>query len=174
VAQEIPLDIEWLPFEVHPETPPEGKLLTDMFPGTIFEKFYRKLARQSGVPDLPFGHAERLDNSGLALEASEFAKETNDFDLFHENLFRAHFVEEKNISRLQTILDVADVSGLDVPALETALHDRKFAAKVSAFKDLACREGINGVPTFIINDVHRLVGTQPLDGFRNLLKRLDK
>jgi predicted DsbA family dithiol-disulfide isomerase len=174
VGKEIPLDIEWLPFEVHPETPPEGKLLTDMFPGTIFEKFYRKLARQSGVPDLPFGNAERLDNSGLALEAAEFAKETNAFELFHENLFRAHFVEEKNISHLRTLRDVAGASGLDTSALEKALLERKFAAKVSAFKDMACREGINGVPTFIINNTHRLVGAQPLEGFRNLLKRLDK
>jgi predicted DsbA family dithiol-disulfide isomerase len=174
VGKEIPLEIEWLPFEVHPETPPEGVLLTDMFPGTIFEKFYRKLARQSGVPDLPFGHAERLDNSGLALEAAEFAKETNSFDLFHDNLFRAHFVEEKNICLLQTILDVAGASGLDATALEKPLKTRIFAAKVSAFKDLACREGIDGVPSFIINDAHRLVGAQPLEGFRNLLKRLDK
>lgn len=149
-------------------------LLTDMFPGTIFDKFYRKLARQSGVPDLPFGHAERLDNSGLALEAAEFAKETDAFNLFHENLFRAHFVEEKNISHLQTILGVAGASGLDTAALEKALSERIFAAKVRTFKDLACREGINGVPTFIINDAHRLVGAQPLEGFRDLLKRLDK
>jgi predicted DsbA family dithiol-disulfide isomerase len=159
---------------VHPETPPEGVLLTDMFPGTIFDKFYRKLARQSGVPDLPFGHAERLDNSGLALEAAEFAKETNAFDLFHDNLFRAHFVEEKNISHFRTILDVASASGLDPAPLEKALKERKFAAKTEAFKEMACREGISGVPTFIIDDAHRLVGAQPLEGFRTLLKRLDK
>jgi predicted DsbA family dithiol-disulfide isomerase len=159
---------------VHPETPPEGVLLTDMFPGTIFEKFYRKLARQSGVPDLPFGHAERLDNSGLALEAAEFARETNAFDLFHDNLFRGHFVEEKNISHLQTILDIAGASGLDTAALEKALSERKFSAKIRSFKDMACREGINGVPTFIINNAHRLVGAQPLEEFRNLLKRLEK
>jgi predicted DsbA family dithiol-disulfide isomerase len=141
-----------------------------MFPGTIFEKFYRKLARQSGVPDLPFGHAERLDNSGLGLEAAEFAKGTPAFDLFHENLFRAHFVEEKNISRRETILEVAAASGLDPTLLERALQERIFAPQVADYKDMACREGISGVPTFIINDRHRLVGAQPLDHFRELLK----
>lgn len=145
-----------------------------MFPGTIFEKFYRKLARQSGVPDLPFGRAERLDNSGLALEAAEFAKETKAFDLFHDNLFRAHFVEEKNISRLETILDVAGASGIDTTAMEKALSERKFTTKTGAFKEMACREGIDGVPTFIINDTHRLVGAQPLEGFRNFLNRMNK
>ncbi len=145
-----------------------------MFPGTIFEKFYRKLARQSGVPDLSFGKAERLDNSGLALEAAEFAKGTDSFDPFHDNLFRAHFVEEKNISRLETILDVAVASGLDAQALRKALHRHDFAEIINHYKDTACREGINGVPTFIVSDRNRLVGAQPLDGFRNFLKRFDK
>lgn len=145
-----------------------------MFPGTIFEKFYRKLARQSGVPDLPFGRAERLDNSGLALEAAEFAKGSGSFDGFHDNLFRAHFVEEKNISRLQTILDIAGVSGLDVQALKTSLTKHELLNKISVLKDMACREGISGVPTFIINNTHRLVGAQPLEGFRNFLNRLNK
>jgi len=142
-----------------------------MFPGTIFEKFYRKLARQSGVPELPFGRAERLDNSRLALEAAEHVKDTPIFDLFHDNLFRAHFVEEKNISRLQTVLDIAATSGLDATALEIALKSRKYAPQVDTYKDMACRQGINGVPTFIINNAYRLVGTQPLDNFRLLLKR---
>lgn len=172
MGREIPLELEWIPFEVHPETPPQGTLLTDMFPGTLFEKFYRKLARQSGVPDLPFGRAERLDNSGLALEASEFAKQTAAFDVFHDRLFRAHFVEEKNISLMQTILDAGTASGLDVTSLEEALTERKYASRLDAFKDMACREGINGVPTFILNDTHRLVGTQPLERFREILKRL--
>ena len=145
-----------------------------MFPGTIFEKFYRKLARQSGVPDLPFGRAERLDNSGLALEAAEFAKGTDAFDHFHDNLFRAHFVEEKNISRLETILGVAVASGLDAQALETALQEHEFTKIITCYKDMACREGISGVPTFIVSDRHRFVGAQPLDGFRNFLKRLNK
>jgi len=145
-----------------------------MFPGTIFEKFYRKLARQSGVPDLPFGRAERLDNSGLALEAAEFAKGTDAFDHFHDNLFRAHFVEEKNISRLETILDVAVASGMDARDMETALQQDEFTEKINHYKDRACREGISGVPTFIVSGRHRLVGAQPLDGFLNFLKRLDK
>ena len=174
MGREVPLDLEWIPFEVHPETPPQGVLLTDMFPGTLFDKFYRKLARQSGVPDLPFGRAERLDNSGLALEASEFAKQTAFFDVFHDRLFRAHFVEEKNISLMQTILDVAASCGLDKAALEEALTERKYASRIDAFKNMACREGINGVPTFIVNERHRLVGAQPLDRFREFLKRPDK
>lgn len=144
-----------------------------MFPGTIFEKFYRRLARESGVPELPFGHAERLDNSGLALEAAEFAKETPVFDFFHDNLFRAHFFEEKNISRLQTVLDIAAASGLDTTALEVALKSRKYAPQVDTYKDMACGQGINGVPTFIINNAYRLVGTQPLEDFRSLLKRFN-
>ncbi len=174
MGREIPLELEWIPFEVHPEAPPQGALLTDMFPGTLFEKFYRKLARQSGVPDLPFGRAERLDNSGLALEASEFAKQTAAFDVFHDRLFRAHFVEEKNISLMQTILDVGKASGLDITSLEEALTERKYASRIDAFKNMACREGVNSVPTFILNGTHRLVGTQPLEGFREFLKRLDR
>lgn len=145
-----------------------------MFPGTIFEKFYRKLARQSGVPDLPFGKAERLDNSRLALEAAEFAKGNASFDRFHDGLFRAHFVEEQNISRLKTILDVGAATGVDTPALEAALRRHEFTDKINYYKDMACREGISGVPTFIINNSHRLVGTQPLEEFRNWLKRLNR
>ena len=144
-----------------------------MFPGTIFDKFYRKLARQSGVPDLPFGRAERLDNSALSLEAAEFAKGQDAFDRFHDHLFRAHFVEERNISRLQTILEIAAASGIDPAGLEKALAEKQHASRIRALRDSALLQGISGVPTFILNTTHRLVGAQPREGFRNLLMQLD-
>jgi len=75
---------------------------------------------------------------------------------------------------MQTILDVAASCGLDKAALEEALTERKYASRIDAFKNMACREGINGVPTFIVNERHRLVGAQPLDRFREFLKRPDK
>jgi predicted DsbA family dithiol-disulfide isomerase len=147
-----------------------------MFPGTIFEKFYRKLARQSGVPDLPFGRAERLDNSGMALASFLFARETAPatvVDRFHDALFRAHFVEEQNISQVKTVLAIATACGLDAPGLETSLQTRKYFRELDDCGNEARQKGINSVPTFIVNGRHRLVGTQPLEGFREFLQKIN-
>jgi predicted DsbA family dithiol-disulfide isomerase len=166
--------MEWIPFEVHADTPPEGTLLSDMFPGTDFTRFYPKLAKRSGVPDLPFGVVTRLVNSRLSLKAMMLLRDTDIFPVFHENMFRAHFAEERNISLPETIIDVARASGLnDSQKLEAMLAAGGDPPGFADAVKLSRQFLITGVPAFIINDTHRLVGVQPLEQFRETLHRLN-
>ena len=159
---------------MHPETPAEGALLTDMFPGTNFAKFYPKLAQRSGVPDLPFGSVLRLVNSRLSLKAMMFLRNAEVFPVFHENMFRARFAEERNISLPETIIDVARTSGVnDVSELEAMMASGEEPPGFAAAVKLSRQSGITGVPAFIINDAHRIVGVQPLEQFREILHRLN-
>jgi predicted DsbA family dithiol-disulfide isomerase len=144
-----------------------------MFPGTDFTRFYPKLAKRSGVPGLPFGPVSRLVNSRLSLKAMMFLRETDIFPLFHENMFRAHFAEERNISLPETILDVARASGLkDSQKLQETLASGEDSPEFAAAVKLSRQYGITGVPAFIINDEHRFVGVHPLEQFRDILRRL--
>ena len=148
-------------------------MLTDMFPGTNFAKFYPKLAQRSGVPGLPFGSVLRLVNSRLSLKAMMLLRDKEFFPVFHENMFRAHFAEERNISLPETILDVARASGLDdSQQLEAMLASGDDPPGFADTVRLSRQAGISGVPAFIIDDAYRVVGVQPLEQFREILHRL--
>ena len=148
-------------------------MLTDMFPGTDFARFYPKLARRSGVPDLPFGSVTRLVNSRLSLKVMMFLRNSDVFPVFHENMFRAHFAEERNISLPETIIDVARASGVnDVSGLEAIMASREDTPEFTAAVQLSRQNGITGVPAFIVDDAYRIVGAQPLEQFRETLRRL--
>jgi len=145
-----------------------------MFPGTDFARFYPKLARRSGVPDLPFGHVSRLVNSRLSLKAMMFLRDTDVFPAFHENMFRAHFAKEQNISFPETIIDVARDSGVsNVSELKAVIDSSEDQPGFAAAVKLSRQSGITGVPAFIIDDTHRIVGVQPLEQFREILHRLN-
>jgi predicted DsbA family dithiol-disulfide isomerase len=82
-------------------------------------------------------------------------------------VFRAYFVETRDIGNLEVILGLASEDGLDDDDLRRALKEKQYAARLEEAKDEARGYGITAVPTFIINGKHKLVGAQPIEAFRD-------
>jgi len=72
-----------LPFEIHPDTPPEGVLFSKYFPGMNTEEFFRKLDDRGRTMGVRFGPQLLMSNSRMALEAGEFARVHNKFEEYH-------------------------------------------------------------------------------------------
>jgi len=91
LKQEFDIVDEWVSFESHPETPADGVSLESRFSSATREAMMERLS-EMGVPyGITFASHERLSNSRLALEASEFAREQGKFHSFHNAVFRAYF-----------------------------------------------------------------------------------
>ena len=157
-------------FEIHPETPAEGVPLAVRLPDVDWDGMYENLRRTGSEYHLAFGTVTQLANSRLAMEASEFARDQGKYDAFSEKVFHAYFTEARDIGKRDVVMELAGAAGLDVEALQDALLQGRYAQRLREANEEGSRYHITGVPAFIINEKHMIVGAQPLEVFRDLLK----
>ena len=112
-----------------------------------------------------FGNRTLLSNSRLALEASEYARDMGKHESFHETMFRCYFTDARDIGSIDVIKSVATSSGLDADDLANALKDGRYRSRLTEARKEGEKINLTGVPTFIINGKHKIVGTQPVDVF---------
>jgi predicted DsbA family dithiol-disulfide isomerase len=163
---------EWLPFEIHPETPRQGVLLKDCFPGMDTEAFFHKLDARGRKMGVRFGPQALLSNSREALEAGEFAKQQDRHDAYHEGVFRAFFTDCRDIGDRTVLLQVAESAGLDTGELNAILDEKRYLPRLEETTRAARSMGIGSVPAFVIDGYGIVTGAQPFDTFRGILGRL--
>ena len=172
LKKEFDLAVEWLAFEIHPETPPEGMPLIKMFPRADVDGMTRRLNSMGAPFGLTFQKIVNISNSRLSLDAGEFAKEQGRFDEFHHAVFQAYFSQGKNIGDIGVLAQIGKDSGLDTAALMKTLETGKYRKQRERAKEEAAGLTVTAAPTFIINDADRIVGAQPIDIFRERLRSL--
>jgi predicted DsbA family dithiol-disulfide isomerase len=168
--KEFDLKVEWLGFEIHPETPPEGLPLATMFPRADAEGIARRLNSMGEPYGITFRKVEHIANSRLSLEAGEFAKQQGRFDQFHHAVFEAYFSQGKDIGSLDILKEIGRSAGLDTEGLGKALRTGTYRQTLESVKKEASRRTIIAAPTFIINDQDRIVGAQPIEAFQEKLR----
>ena len=130
---------------------------------------FRQRGKELGVV---FGNLTLLSNSRLALEASEYARDKGKYEDFHETMFRFYFTEAFDIGSMDVIKFVAAEIGLNVNDMMKAISEKRY----SSILDEARKEGekinLTGVPTFIINGKHKIVGAQPVEVFKEVFSKL--
>lgn len=139
----------WLPFELHPDTPPAGapKPFTDAQWPAIQHRL-RALAQQVGVPIEP---PRRNVNSRLALETGELVRaRAGDAAsaAFHHAVSRAFFVDGSDIADLRVIANLAAPFGVDEDAVRAAWSSHTYAGAIDASMHAARAAGVTGVPAF--------------------------
>ena len=81
--------VDWVPFELHPEIPPEGRLRDEVLPPVYRARAEEGVNRLAAQVGLQLRLHDRLINSRPALQAAEFARQQGRFEQMHHDLFRA-------------------------------------------------------------------------------------
>lgn len=173
MKQEFPIIEEWLPYEIHPDTPQEGVLWADYFPSMNPEAFFRQLDGRGKKMDVRFGPQPLMSNSRQALEGGEFAKEHGRYEEYHEAVFRAFFTDCKDIGNREVILDLARSVGLDAEALNAALEAKTYLPRLEETTRMARNSSISAAPTFLIEGYGSLTGAQSIETFRAALREVE-
>jgi predicted DsbA family dithiol-disulfide isomerase len=166
------LSVEWLGVEIHPDTPPEGRFLAELFPAADIDRMMQHLRITGAAFGITFVDRALLSNSRRALEAAEFAREEGKFDRFHPALFSAYFSLGLDIGNLDVLSQVGHDAGLDVDALRHAIRSGRYQPKLEEARQEAGLRGLTGVPTFFLGDTKTIVGAQPIEVFRKALRSL--
>ena len=112
--------------------------------------------------DLEYGERSHTFNSRLAQELGKWADTQNEKSEIHDLIYRAYFVEGKNISDMGELLKIAETAGFDRTSAKEILEKRSFKLIVDEDWKKSRELGITGVPTFQ-NNQHLLVGCQPYE-----------
>jgi predicted DsbA family dithiol-disulfide isomerase len=162
--------IEWVHFPLHPDTPPEGRALADLFRGRDRAAMHAQMKARMTAEGLPYGDRTHTYNSRLAQELGKWADTRPGGDKLHDALFRAYFVDARDISKPAVLLEIAERVGLPVDAAREVLDKRTFKEAVDRDWELSRRYGVTGVPTFVAGR-RGVVGAQPYEVLEELVRR---
>jgi predicted DsbA family dithiol-disulfide isomerase len=129
----------------------------------------RKLGTTAEDFGLPYQGSDKIYNSRLAQELGLWSESKNSGDEFHAAVFKAYFVDGKNIASIPILVELA--SSVELPGDEAAeiLTTRAFRAAVDADWALSKEKSITAVPTFLVNR-DRVVGAQPYEALEGLME----
>ena len=166
------MKVEWVHFPLHPETPAEGRALADLFAGRGLDlkAMHAQMKARMDAEGLPYGERTHTYNSRLSQELGKWADTQPGGEAFHDAMFRAYFVEGRDISQPAVLLEIAQSVGLPVDAAREVLEKRTFKAAVDADWKLSRQYGITGVPTFVVGR-HGVVGAQPYEALEQLVNK---
>ncbi|MDP4090049.1 MAG: DsbA family protein [Bacillota bacterium] len=174
LKEEFDIEDEWLPLEIHPETPETGVSLKERFPEASMRQMHINLRRMGRLYGIDFNPSERLPNSHKLLAAGEYAKEKGKFHEFHEKAFHAYFTEGLDIGEEDIIRDTAGEAGLNKEELLNRLREAAYDNILQQVQEEAHQYGISSTPTFIIDGKYAVVGAQPMEAFREALISIEK
>lgn len=174
LEREYDVQVVYVNFPLHPDTPPQGISLIDLFGGEA--ALPRIRAGQERLKQLAAGEGLTMQdrtmtyNSRLAQELGVWATEQGRGPKFHDAAFRAYFTEGRVISDPAVLAGIASAVGLDSTEARRVLETRKFREAVDQ-EWAACRAaGVTAVPTYEAGG-RKVVGAQPYEQLARLVEQ---
>ena len=165
LAEELPIRPVWMPFEIHPEVPPEGIPLERFMPEMIanLNTRVRELADEI---DLDMQMPTMLSNSHFALIGGEFAREAGQLSHYHEAVFGAYFQEGKDIGDIEVLVGIWDKIADDTDSFRGALVNGTYTHALDGSLAEGRLFGLTAVPSFVFADGTVIAGAQPYEMLR--------
>jgi len=174
-----PFAIQWHPFQLNPDMPPEG-----MDRRAYLEA---KFGGKDGAVKAYAPIVEHAKAAGLEIDFEAMKRTPNTLDahrLIHwagieskqndavDALFRAYFTEGRDIGDHETLADIADAIGMDASVVLRLLASDADRAGIVE-RDAKAREmGVTAVPTFIVAGKHAVPGAQPAELWQKVILEL--
>ena len=164
-------EVNWYPFDLHPEYPPEGVSRSDIearYPQGFADRV-RSLIEGAGFD---YARPEVSPNSMGSLQVAELARDRGRFHQLHPKLFHAYWSEGRNIGDRQELIAIGAAAGLDAPEIADTLDDGRYRERIENSTRTAREVGVDGVPAWVIDHSLLVPGAQPHEVFEEALRRL--
>ena len=145
--------ITWVPFELTPE--PRERVDTYSDPVRrarykVLEEPCKKLGLDMKLPP----HVVPRPYTRMAFEGWFYACDKDKGNVYNDMMYRAYFMDEKDIGDIDVLVELAGKIGLDKVDFRMALEEGRYTKQEKEAVALArSKYEINGVPTIYINGV---------------------
>ena len=168
---DLDVRVNWLPFFLNPDTPAAGEpyreFLEAKFGGPIKAEAVLDKVRAVAADDGLVYAFERIQTRPntlaahrLMYRAQAHGQKLERIQALAHALFAAHFQEGRDIGDLDTLADIAAACGERREVVREWLAGRGEVDKVKRMAEGVRRQGIEGVPFFILNRKMALSGAQ--------------
>lgn len=172
-------EIIWHSYQLDPDFPKGSSVSATKhlkvqkgFSETQLQQTYDYLRQSGQVYGIDFQFDKCLSFNTLdAHRIWQWSKTQGKEHVWKETMMRAYFSEGNDLSKSETLLDLAEKCGLDRKEAENVLRSDAFEETVEADVDLANKIGIRGVPFFIINGKQGISGAQDDKVFEDVLRK---
>jgi predicted DsbA family dithiol-disulfide isomerase len=166
------VEVRLVHFPLHPETPQEGRSMAELYAGRNVdpEAMYLRMKGLMDAEGLPYGRRTHTYNSRLAQELGKWADTQPGGEAIHDALYRAYFVDARNIGDPEILVEIAQAAGLSGDEARAVLNERRFKDAVDADWAKSHAYGVTGVPTFVAAR-RGVVGAQPYEVLEQLLDK---
>jgi predicted DsbA family dithiol-disulfide isomerase len=170
LTKEYDFEVQFEPFLLRPETPPEGmparRIVAPEAPPTPMELRGESLG-------IKFSRGRTISsNSHYALEAAEFALQQGDAWPFHRRMFKAYFEDLEDIGQIDNVVRIATEVGLPEAELRETLTQGHLRERVDEGIVWSRSIGVTAIPTFVFNQRFGMVGAQEIGAFRSAMEQL--
>lgn len=174
------IDLQWQPFELNPNMPPEGQDLrehvAEKYGSSLEESNQARInitarGKEAGFT-FNFFDDMKIVNTRDAHILLEYAHEMGKQTELKLRLFTAAFTDQKDVSNRAILLEEVAALGLDVKEAEQRLDSDKHREEVIAQEQEWQRLGISAVPAVVFNRTSAMSGAQPVSAYKEALTEL--
>lgn len=180
LAGELDFELEWHPFELNPDMPPEGEDIIEHLARKYGTTEADMVAAQEHIMeaaralDLNFDGAlkRQANNTFDAHRVLTWAREQGLQTEFKLALFDAYFGRAENPSDPAVLRRVAVRLGLNPDQVDNILQGERYARTVRDEEEQFRQAGISAVPAFIVNRQYLISGAQEPDVLVDALRKI--
>ncbi|MBL1221058.1 DsbA family oxidoreductase [Chryseobacterium sp. L7] len=176
------VEVEWKSFQLDPTLDASKSQNTieyfkekKGFPAEQAAQMIGQVAQMGKGAGIDFNFEKALViNTYTAHKLLHLAKKHGKASEMEESLFKAHFIDGKNVGDLDELISLAENVGIDKDEARQALTSDELNSEISKDIQEAQHNGITSVPFFVLNGKYAVSGAQPAEVFAQALEQTYK
>ena len=179
LEDQISFEVNWKPYELHPEIPKEGFDKKEYYKIKFGESsgsndkfnFISEEGKKVGL-EFNFKKSKNLPNTFLAHRLLWLCRSKDMQDVLAEALFHAYFTDGRDVGNTDELIEISSENGLNREEVKEFFQTNIGHQEVLREENRAREMNIFSVPTYIFNKKYLLVGGQESDTFEAYIKKV--
>ena len=176
---EISFEVNWKPYQLHPEIPRGGFDKKEYYKIKFSESsgssdkfnFISEEGRKVGL-EFNFKKSKNLPNTFLAHRLLWLCRSKDMQDDIAEALFYAYFTDGRDVGNEDELIEISSENGLNKQEIRDFFQSNIGHEEVLREENRAREMNIFSVPTYIFNKKYLLVGGQESDTFKAYIEKV--